>query len=140
MTRNGVGICLCACGDCTCSKDIHLFELIAIKLGLQQVLERNISRTHIESDDATTVDILLRKSDPPRSLINITRCIFDLLRSFYNFRISHIFHEGNECVDWLAKYAFSTKTVFLWTDHWPDPLPSFLHANVISTGCIRLIT
>lgn len=129
--RTDAGLCFLAGGFCQ-SCNINYQELLAAKMGLQQALQLNLHKIHIATDDLVIVDILSRKKEPPWQLVNLVRRIFDLLVEIW---VSLIFHDGNQCAEWLANSVCSTRP-FLWMDHLPDLFPYFLSADLSSPGCV----
>lgn len=129
--RTDAGLCFLAGGFCQ-SCNINYLELLAAKMGLQQALRLNLHKIHIATDDLVIADILSRKKEPPWQLVNLGRCIFYLLVEIW---VSFIFHEGNQCAEWLANFVCSTRP-FSWMDDLPEPFPYFLSADLSSPGCV----
>ncbi|XP_019432512.1 PREDICTED: uncharacterized protein LOC109339512 [Lupinus angustifolius] len=74
----------------------------------------------LESDSMLVLDIFSGNSNAPRKLSNDWKICKSQI-SQMNFKISHIFREGNTCADKLASFAISSHTNSIW-----NSIPTFI--------------
>ncbi|PKI58529.1 hypothetical protein CRG98_021090 [Punica granatum] len=96
-------------------------ELIALRRGLELVLENDWSSVWLEGDAKTLVEILVRKRrvkceevQEQLSLINL------IIPELENCIISHVFREGNRAADKLARMGHLSKKARIWRYVPPD--------------------
>ncbi|XP_019430046.1 PREDICTED: uncharacterized protein LOC109337520, partial [Lupinus angustifolius] len=77
----------------------------------------------LKCNSSLVVDIFNGKSKVPWKLqARWTICKIHL--SSMNFKVSHIYREGNACADSLAKFGISSNTYTWW-----NSIPTFIHSH-----------
>lgn len=86
------------------TKPIHLIELRRALLGLQKAADFSTWKKKIwlEIDSALSVDWINRKSGPPWQAFYIISHIWQLLSSWEEVKVTHIWREANRAADYLA--------------------------------------
>ncbi|KAF7830619.1 Trimethylguanosine synthase [Senna tora] len=95
-------------------------ELWAISVGLRIALSLNCNFIHVESDSLLAVKFLKDNNIPDtHHLHNLLLSCRSSLQEFTEFSISHVYREGNQCADSLAKQALLNKTLMTTFDNTP---------------------
>ncbi|CAL0327859.1 unnamed protein product [Lupinus luteus] len=95
-------------------------ELLTAIIAVQIAKNKGWTHLWLETDSTTVLQIFTNNLQLPWRLRNIWYQCNETLR-ILNFRISHIFREGNYCADQLANYRVASKI-----DSWWNTIPSFL--------------
>ncbi|CAJ2641811.1 unnamed protein product [Trifolium pratense] len=95
-------------------------EAIAAMHAIEIAHQNHWHNFWLECDSKLVVDAFNNHHIIPWKLRNRWyNCIY--FCSLMNFRISHIFREGNCCADKLANFSLTSRE-----DHWWDNVPSFI--------------
>ncbi|KAI0511115.1 hypothetical protein KFK09_011738 [Dendrobium nobile] len=84
------------------NRNVMLAEFQALYFGLELCLKMGFNNVWIEVDSLFLVQIMEKGNIGNVHLFYLTRKIKGML-NLLNYKISHIFREGNVCADWLAK-------------------------------------
>ncbi|XP_077215941.1 uncharacterized protein LOC143850596 [Tasmannia lanceolata] len=90
-------------------EEIFGLELLAIKYGIELALRHSSHSIWIESNSSYAVDIVKKSAKCPWNQINRVHQIHNLLEKFHNWKITHVWREGNTVADILSKRGFPAK-------------------------------
>lgn len=91
-------------------------EAHAILSRLQYEVELGLNNLWIESDSLSLVNILNGNMNTPGHIWYIVKEIKKLLTALHDFRLSHIFREGNQPADIVAKWSIDNHINSKFTD------------------------
>ncbi|CAL0322191.1 unnamed protein product [Lupinus luteus] len=100
-------------------------ELLTAIIAVQTAKNKGWTHLWLETDSTMVLQIFSNKIQLPWRLRNLWYHCMETLRTL-NFRISHLFREGNHCADQLANYGVATKL-----DYWWNSIPSFLSNSFV---------
>ncbi|XP_019434823.1 PREDICTED: uncharacterized protein LOC109341375 [Lupinus angustifolius] len=102
-------------------KDTLYVEFKAALMAVEFAKKKGWNSIWLECDSSLVVDMFKGEAEVSWKLAaKWCRCRTTL--SSMDFHVSHIFREGNACVDMLAKFGVNSKTFIWWND-----IPSFIH-------------
>ncbi|XP_077215696.1 uncharacterized protein LOC143850322 [Tasmannia lanceolata] len=84
-------------------EDIHLLEMKAIYYGIKLAAAKGCHNLWIESDSLLSVNVILHLWQTPWKAIPIIHNIRQILSTFTEWHISHIWREANAGADFLSK-------------------------------------
>ncbi|XP_077237378.1 uncharacterized protein LOC143879071 [Tasmannia lanceolata] len=87
----------------TAKSEINIMELQAINRGLELAKSKNIGKIWVESDSLSAVETISKESKCPWKAIMLLDRIETLLSTFNNWKITHLWREGNQPADFLSK-------------------------------------
>ncbi|XP_059636390.1 uncharacterized protein LOC132278583 isoform X2 [Cornus florida] len=103
--------------------DIFLVELWAIWRGLVLASSLGIKVIWVESDSRSAVKSINREQPYSPKASSCLNHIWELLKKFEKYRVSHSWRETNRAADHLSKMDLSGSDVVLW----PTDFPTRLH-------------
>jgi len=95
-------------------------ELLGAMRAIEIAFQRKWLNSWLKSDSMLVVNAFFNSSIVPWHLSNRWFNCMKLLNSM-NIVVSHIFREGNQCVDSLANYGLTIQGLFSW-----ESAPSFI--------------
>ncbi|XP_057856436.2 uncharacterized protein LOC131065813 [Cryptomeria japonica] len=113
--QSGIG-CILRNSDGICIKEIskkigvatnNKAEFRVALRGLQLGMELGVQRIHLQGDSLNVVNVVCCNKTPSWRLNQWLQSILVLLATFDEFRISHIYKEGNGEADRLSKMAIT---------------------------------
>lgn len=90
-------------------------ELMALYLGLTYCKNMNLYPIWAEMDALAIVLLVQRQFCHNTDLFYLFRTILKIIKEL-NVKVSHIFREGNACIDWLANRA---SAINMAEEFWP---------------------
>lgn len=98
-------------------------ELVALRRGLELVLENDWNRVWLEGDEKSLVEIIVRKRrakcEEVREQVSLINSIISELESCI---ISHVFREGNRAADKFARMGHLSNKARVWRYVPPDQI------------------
>lgn len=85
------------------NKSTLVAEATALRNGVCLARDLRIKRLIIEGDNLTVINVLRGFCKCPREIKLLYRDICLMLGEFEDFKICHVFREGNRAADWVAK-------------------------------------
>ncbi|PON59597.1 TB2/DP1/HVA22-related protein [Parasponia andersonii] len=122
LFRDYKGRPLCAFVSKAPTDDVFSVELWAIWRGLILALGLGIKVIWVESDSMSAVNTINRRQSCSQKSINCLNHIWELLRKFDKYMITHSWRETNTAADYLAKTNLSGNDVVLWPANFPEKL------------------
>jgi len=113
-------------------------ELLGAMRAIEIAFQRNWLNFWLESDSMLVVNAFSNSNIVPWHLSNRWLNCMKLLTSM-NFVISHIFREGNQCVDSLANFGLTIQGLFSWESA-PSFISSFLVQNKLGMPNYRFVS
>ncbi|XP_077232558.1 uncharacterized protein LOC143869883 [Tasmannia lanceolata] len=90
-------------------EEILALEIRAVLAGLQMASSLGLVSIWMEVDSKSAADVINGKTKIPWRCFNRIQVIHQLLSQFHNWRITHIWREGNSVADFLSKRKCSCK-------------------------------
>lgn len=87
--------------------------------GLQVAIDEGIKFLEVESDAILFIDVFQCKKEPSWQFASVYRDVRFLLSFPDAVRVQHVFREANKAADWMAKFATSSRSPFLWKGDFP---------------------
>ncbi|KAK1321750.1 hypothetical protein QJS10_CPA03g01929 [Acorus calamus] len=143
--RGGYGALLRDCSaqfiigsaGCIALPSINLLELQGLVAGLQLGLQRGEKKIWFETDSTTVMAWVKGRGNLPWTALRLTRTLVQGLSQLEEWRITHIFREGNSPPDILASRRQSRGEDFILPHQvWPK-LKEALEANKAGTTFTR---
>lgn len=91
----------------TIATNVLWAELLAIKMGLEECIKRNMTKIIIHTDSSVAVELLKRDANTNNSLFTLIVECREKTMTFNELKIELCFREGNKVVDSCAKLALS---------------------------------
>jgi len=82
-------------------------EATAMRNGVQAAAKAGFTNIHIEGDNCILIQAVKEHVYVPWEIQVLVQDIHSFLQSFTNVVIHHVFQQGNNVADWLAKYGLS---------------------------------
>ncbi|XP_019455095.1 PREDICTED: uncharacterized protein LOC109356219 [Lupinus angustifolius] len=98
-------------------------KLLAVIMAVLIAHDNGWRSIWLECDSKVVVDIFDGSKSVPWRLSNLMNKCNSTLSSM-NFKVTHIFRQGNACADKLATYGVSSKV-----DTWWNYMPNFLYED-----------
>lgn len=92
----------------------HKAEAMIALQGILLAKKWNCPYLWIEGDSNKIIKCLKGTSKPSWSIHNIITSTIDLISTFKNCHISHIYWEANGSVDWAANAAVKSEEITMW--------------------------
>ncbi|XP_019460131.1 PREDICTED: uncharacterized protein LOC109359893 [Lupinus angustifolius] len=119
--RDHSGQCIACMADYYGIEDALFAEFNAALSAILFAISKGWMNLWLECDSTLVVEILNGNHNPPWKLINKwIQCKAKMVGM--NFRVSHIYREGNSCADKLANYGINSKVSSKWMS-----TPNFIH-------------
>lgn len=83
-------------------------ELMAIKMGMEECIKRNMRKIIIHTDSSVAVDFLNNETNTNNSLCSLIVECREMMMILNQVKIEHCFRESNKVVDACAKIALSS--------------------------------
>ncbi|XP_077242485.1 uncharacterized protein LOC143882999 [Tasmannia lanceolata] len=109
VIRNHAGSFISAFSLNVDAQSIHGLELQAVQKGIMSASRLQLTRIWLESDSLFVVRIIEGKLDCPWKQWPLLAKIWALLTPFEDWKISHIWREGNAVTNFLSKRSFQIK-------------------------------
>ena len=103
-------------------------EIYGVMVAIDYAYSRGWRRVWIECDSDQTVKLInSAKKDVPPSLRNNWLITLQKIAAMADFKVTHIFREGNKVADLLANHGLRSKSFCLWAnDHPGFHVPEFI--------------
>ncbi|OMO72395.1 hypothetical protein COLO4_27635 [Corchorus olitorius] len=124
-----------AIGKCS----IDMAELWGIHQGISLAWSRGFRALEIESDSATSVDMIRKGVNTNHPLACVVEAIRELLAKDWNWRISYVPRQKNFVADWLAKNNKEPWEGLLVFNSPPVGVINLLMADAVGVTFPRLI-
>lgn len=122
--------------------DVIYTELFALYYSLLPCKRLNLNNLWIEQDAFNAISIINSVECKNAALFYLVKNIKLLLNDF-TYQITHILHEGNKCVDWLANNACDIIEIM---EYYPVNIPTILNnfirmdkGEYLISECVRLL-
>lgn len=93
----------------------HKVEAMAALQGIILAKKWNCTHLWIEGDSNNIIKSLNGTSKPSWSIHSIIFFAIDIIKTFKNCHISHIYREANCSADWAANVVVKNETITTWT-------------------------
>ncbi|XP_019423031.1 PREDICTED: uncharacterized protein LOC109332502 [Lupinus angustifolius] len=114
LFRDHMGSFMLAFSNYTSIQSAIFAELHGAMHAVAIAANRDWCNLWLECDSTLVIDIFNGTSLPPWQLLPLwLKCKNDMLS--FNFRISHIYREGNQCADLLANHGLHSRTNIIWS-------------------------
>ncbi|PSR99976.1 HVA22-like protein [Actinidia chinensis var. chinensis] len=107
--------------------DVFFVELWAIWRGLVLAVGLGIKVIWVESDSLSVVKTINKKQSYGSRAASCLEHIWELLKKFDKYKVSHSWREANRAADHLAKMDVGGSDVVLWPDNFPDRLHNIIN-------------
>lgn len=111
---HGGSVKLCGAGALASSATIIVAEARGLYEGIRGALSLGVRKISIEGDNLSVIQALRKSWKIPWSIHAIISDSLEDLKQFEEFRISHVYREGNAAADWLASKGHSTENLTYW--------------------------
>lgn len=118
---------------------IYLAELWAAYLGIKMAVERNISFLHIELDSTVVCSAIIDCKEIHSMAHNLVLKCRSLIGQLRDFRINHIYQEGNIVADALAKHGASKLSSYALFTTVPEFVTPFMSPDCLDQGMQRIM-
>lgn len=122
LFRDCKGDPICAYVSKAPRHDIFLVELWAIWRGLVLALGIGIRVLWVESDSLSVVKTINRKQPYGPKAHSCLKHIWDILKKFEKYKVTHSWRETNRAADHLAKMDLLGSDIVLWPKDFPNSL------------------
>ncbi|KAA8538198.1 hypothetical protein F0562_027806 [Nyssa sinensis] len=126
LFRDYKGNPICAYVSKAPRDDIFLVELWAVWRGLVLALSLGIKVIWVESDSLSVVKSINREQPYRPKASSCLKHIWELLKKFEKYKVSHSWRETNRAADHLAKMYLLGSDVVLWPVDFPERLCSII--------------
>ncbi|KAK1296597.1 hypothetical protein QJS10_CPB15g00836 [Acorus calamus] len=116
---------------------INVLEYKAILEGLRICKEHGIHSIHLESDSSTAVAWVQGKPCLPWHILRARNELGTILSSLTQWRVSHVFREGNQAADYLASLRMMLGNTYLLPDQFDGTLQHILAKDASGENYIR---
>ncbi|XP_019447242.1 PREDICTED: uncharacterized protein LOC109350462 [Lupinus angustifolius] len=117
------------------STNLHV-ELLAIFHGLKLVWDSGFKNVICESDSQLALSLIVNDGDKFHPQVVVIKRIKSLINLLLCLTLKHTLREGNEGVDWFAKYGADNDHLFFIWGYCPTQLSYILLFDVV--GVVRL--
>jgi ribonuclease HI len=122
LLRDYKGVPICAFVSKAPCDDIFLVELWAVWRGLVLALGLGIKVIWVESDSLSVVKTINKKQPFSPKAASCVYHIWELLKKFEKYKISHSWRETNRAADHLSKMAVLGSDMVFWPTNFPKSL------------------
>ncbi|XP_057840465.1 uncharacterized protein LOC131050280 [Cryptomeria japonica] len=102
----------------------HCVEASAAHIGLHMAKREGFTKVWLESDSLNIVNCLSGRMDPSWMTANLIKDCQDIINELVDFKISHLYQEGNKVADLLPNLAVGYAVTKWWSssDAFPPKL------------------
>lgn len=126
LLRDHRGSPICAFVSKAHHDDVFLVELWAVWRGLVLASRLRLKWIWVESDSESVVKTINKKQPYNAKATTCLKRIWELLKTFKNFRVTHSWRETNRAADYLSKMILDGSDVVLDPTDFPDTLNNII--------------
>ncbi|CAK9163640.1 unnamed protein product [Ilex paraguariensis] len=129
LLRDNKGNPICGYVSKAPQKDIFLVELWAVWRGIVLALGLGIKVIWIESDSMSVVKTINKEQSYGPKASSCLKCIWELLKKFEKYKVSHSWRETNRAADHLSRMDVLGSDVVLWPVDFPNSLHKIIRED-----------
>ncbi|XP_010254588.1 PREDICTED: uncharacterized protein LOC104595530 isoform X2 [Nelumbo nucifera] len=131
LLRDHMGNPICAFVTKAPRDGIFSLELWAVWRGLVLALGQGIKDIWVESDSMSVVKVINKEWPHPQKAGSCLKHIWEMLRKFDKYRVSHSWREANRAADHLARMDLPSNDVVLWPVDFPVSLVDIIKEDAL---------